>query len=150
MRSAAKAKPAGIVLTVERNFLVATSVVSGNGCCKVLDHPAIRDCQLDIISCRIPDALADQAIPGGHRGVEGIAADSVLGGSLIPAANRPRCLISVWAAARHRLCHKTKATGAKPQPRTLSLLRRRWPDWWGCRCAFVHGRLFFWIAFIIY
>jgi hypothetical protein len=30
-------------LTVERNFLVATSVASWIGCWEFLDHPAIRD-----------------------------------------------------------------------------------------------------------
>jgi hypothetical protein len=48
MRPAAKTKPAGTALTVERNFLVATSVVSWIGCCEFLDHPAIRDCRPSI------------------------------------------------------------------------------------------------------
>jgi hypothetical protein len=48
MRPAAKTKPAGTALAVERNFLVVTYVASGNGECEDLDHPAIRDCQPSI------------------------------------------------------------------------------------------------------
>jgi hypothetical protein len=31
-------------------------VSSGNGCCEVLDHPAIRDCQPSVNPVAFPDA----------------------------------------------------------------------------------------------
>jgi len=66
MHPAAKTKPAGTALTMELNFLVATDVVSGNGCCEGLDHPA-RDCKACITLWRFLTHELTSGFPGVHR-----------------------------------------------------------------------------------
>jgi hypothetical protein len=68
MRPAAKTKPAGTALTVELNFLVATHVVSGNGCCECLETIQLSEGVRQALALsHFPTHKMTSRLPGVHR-----------------------------------------------------------------------------------